>query len=211
MRNWLRNSYAGHTRQTVTGLLRVCETSDMQVSRLSNDARSRPWDQLLKAGLGEALSLGNAVLTNELVTLPTVPIDDYRSSVLVQLNLVEVMSPPRAGRRSSPIVASVSTFKKSARLQGDVAIAASSSTPVQSGRRGRKSGPKCAKVVSASSSSRGTAVPRQSSGRRTGGIPRGKKSLQLANVVSSDSNSAGEVDAGGKKRQGRFQIDSSDE
>ena len=183
----------------------------MQVSRLSNDARSRPWDQLLKSGLGEALSLGNAVLTNELVTLPTVPIDDYRSSVLAQLNLVEVMGPPRAGRRSSLIVASVSTFKKSARLQGDVAIAASSSTPVQSGHRGRKSGPKCAKVVSASSSSRGTAVPRQSSGRRTGGIPRGKKSLQLANVVSSDSNSAGEVVAGGKKRQGRFQIDSSDE
>ena len=81
VRSWLRHSYAGHTRQTVTGLLRVCETSDMQVSRLANDARSRPWDQLLKSGLGEALSLGNSVLTNALVTTPTVPIDDYRSCV----------------------------------------------------------------------------------------------------------------------------------
>ena len=175
VRSWLRNSYAGHTRQTVTGLLRNCETTVMQVSCLSNDARSRPWDRLLKSGLGEALSLNNAVLTNELVTSPTVPIDDYRSCVLAQLNLVEVMSPPRARRRSSPIVASVSTFKKSARLQDDVAFSASSSTAVQSGRSSRKSGPKCAKVVGASSSSLGTAVSRQSSGRRRGGSPEERK------------------------------------
>ena len=188
VRSWLRHSYAGHTRQTVTGLLRVCETSDMQVSGLANDAR--PWDQLLKSGLGEALSLGNSVLSNALVTTPTVPIDDYHSSVLAQLNLVEVMSPPRPGRRSSPIAANMSTGKKGARLQNDVAIGASSSTAVSSGRKGRKSGPKCAKVVGTPSSSRGTAVSRHPSGRRTGGGPKGKKSLTLASVDGSDDGSA---------------------
>ena len=212
VRSWLRHSYAGHTRQTVTGLLRVCETSDMQVSRLANDARSRPWDQLLKSGLGEALSLGNSVLSNALVTTTTVPIDDYRSSVLAQLNLVEVMSPPRPGGRSSPIAANVSTGKNGARLQNDVDIGASSSTAVSAGRKGRKSGPKCAKVVGTPSSSRGTAVSRHPSGRRTGGVPRGKKSLTLASVDGSDDGSVNEgVVAKGKKRHSRRELVSPEE
>ena len=80
-RSWLCKSYAGHTRRTLAGKLRVCETSDMQVSRLSDESISRPWDQLLKSGLAEAISLGKAMLFNELVALPTVPIDDYRSNV----------------------------------------------------------------------------------------------------------------------------------
>ena len=95
--------FAGHSRQSLTGLLRVCSTSDMQVSRLTDEARSRPWDQLVKSSLSEALSLGNAALSNELATTSTVPIDDYRSSVLAQLDLVEVLSPPRAEPRSSPV------------------------------------------------------------------------------------------------------------
>ena len=212
LRSWLRHSYAGPTRQTVIGLLRLCETSNMQVSRLANDARSRPWDQLLKSGLGEALSLGNSVLSNELVTTPTVPIDDYRSSVLAQLNLVEVMSPPRPGRRSSPIAANVSTGGKGARLQHDVAIGVSSSTAVSSSRKCRKSRPKCAKVVSTPSSSRGTAVSRPPSRRRTGGVPRGKKSLTLASVDGSNdgSNSEG-VEVKGKKRHSRRVLDSPEE
>ena len=61
----------------------------MQVSRLSDESRSKPWGQLLKSGLGGALSLGNAMLSNELGALPTELIDDYRSNVLAQLNLVK--------------------------------------------------------------------------------------------------------------------------
>ena len=155
--------------------MRVCETSDMQVSRLSNETRSRPWDELLNSRLGEALSLGIAVLSNELEALPTVPIDDYRSNNLVQLNLVEVMSPPRAGRRSSPIVACAFSIK-SARRQSDVAIFTSISAATHSGRRCRKSVPKGGQVVGTTSSSYSIACSRQSSGRRTGGgVPRGKK------------------------------------
>ena len=76
-----------HTRQTLVGLLQDCETSDMQVSRLSTETRSRPWNHLLNSGLAEALSLGIAGLPNALVALPTVPIDDYRPYVLAQWKL----------------------------------------------------------------------------------------------------------------------------
>ena len=33
VRSWFSKMFAGHTRQSLTGLLRVCSTSDMQVSR----------------------------------------------------------------------------------------------------------------------------------------------------------------------------------
>ena len=102
VRSWFANSFAGHSRRTLTGLLRVCETSDMQVSRLSDESRSKPWDQLMKSGLGEALSRSNAVLSNELVGPSATLVDDYRSNVLAQLYLVEVLSTPTAGRRSGP-------------------------------------------------------------------------------------------------------------
>ena len=88
VRSWFSKMFAGHTRQSLTGLLRVCSTIDMQVSRLTDEARCRPWDRLIKSSLSEALSLGNAVLSNDLPTTSTVPIDDYRSNVLAQLDLV---------------------------------------------------------------------------------------------------------------------------
>ena len=105
VRSWLTKSFAGRILWTLTGLLRVCETSDTQVSRLMNETRSKSWNQLLKSGLGEALSLGDAILTSDLVAPPTIRVDDYRSHVLAQLDLVEVMSPPCPGIRSSPVVA----------------------------------------------------------------------------------------------------------
>ena len=119
VRSWFPKMFAGHTRQSLTGLLRVCSTSDRQVSRLTDEARCRPWDQLIKSSLSEALSLGNDVLSNDLTTTTTVPIDDYRSNVLAQLDLVEVLSPPRAGRRSSPLGVSSAKTKKSAWRQND--------------------------------------------------------------------------------------------
>ena len=142
VRSWLAKSY---TRQTLTGLLRVCETSDMQVTRLSDEARSRPWDQLMKSGLGEALARGNATLSNELSLPTTVRIDDYRSNVLAQLDLVEVLSPPRAGRRSSPVLKRGTSVKKVVRRQEDVTLPASGSTPIRSLQRSRTSIRKSAK------------------------------------------------------------------
>ena len=165
-----------------------------------------------KSSLSDALSLGNATLSNELATTSTVPIDDYRSSVLAQFDLVEVLSPPRAGRRSSPVAMVSAKSKKSARRQSDVTlgIGVSTSAPLASRTR---SAAKSVRGASRdmSSTSRGGSRSKQSVGRRTGEIPRGKKSLQLANVVSSDSDSAGEVVVSGKKRQSLCKIDSPDE
>ena len=205
--------FAGHTRQSLTGLLRVCSTSDMQVSRLTDEARSRPWDQLVKSSLSEALSLGNAALSNELATTSTVPIDDYRSSVLAQLDLVEVLSTPRAGRRSSPVVMVSAKSKKTARKQSDVTLGIGVSTWAPLVSKRKRSAAKSVRGASRdmSSTSCGGSRSKQSVGRRTGGIPRGKKSLQLANVVSSDNDSAGEVVVSGHKRQSRCQLASSDE
>ena len=207
VRSWLAKSYAGHTLQTLTGLLRVCETSDMQVTRLSDEARSRPWDQLMKSGLGEALARGNATLSNELSLPTTVRIDDYRSNVLAQLDLVEVLSPPRAGRRSSPVLKRGTSVKKVVRRQEDVTLPASGSTPIRSLQRSRTSIRKNVK----SAVREGPSTSRQSSGRRTGGKPRGKKFLQLATVGDSDNDSANEVVVSGKKRQSRCALYSSDE
>ena len=108
VRRWLAKSFSGHTRQTLTGLLRVCETSDIHVTRLSDVARCRLWDQLMKSGLGEPLARDNATS----VIRTTVRVDDYRSNVLAQLDLVEVLSPPRPGRRSSPALIRGTLSKK---------------------------------------------------------------------------------------------------
>ena len=213
VRSWFSKMFAGHTRQSLTGLLRVCSTSDMQVSRLTDEARSRTWDQLLESGLSEALSLGNAVLSNELATTSTVPIDDYRSSVLAQLDLVEVLSPPRAGRRSSPAVIVSATKKKSARRQSDVTLGIGISASAQRASKSKKSAAKSVRGTSCDvpSTSRGSSRARQSIGRRTGGIPQGRKNLQLANVARSDDDSASEGVVRGKKRQSRCELDTSDD
>ena len=161
----------------------------------------------MKSGLGEALARGNATLSNELSLPTTVRIDDYRSNVLAQLDLVEVLSPPRPGRRSSPVLKRGTSVKKVVRRQEDVTLPASGSTPIRSLQRSRTSIRKSVK----SAVREGPSTSRQSSGRRTGGKPRGKKFLQLATVGDSDNDSANEVVVSGKKRQSRCALYSSDE
>ena len=211
VRSWFSKMFAGHNRQSLTGLLRVCSTSDMQVSRLTDEARCRPWDRLIKSSLSEALSLGNAVLSNDLTTTSTVPIDDYRSNFLAQLDLVEVLSPPRAGRRSSPIGVSSAKSKKSARRQIDVTLGISAPFSVQTAPKKKRSAVKNPRGARRCmpSASRGGVLTRQSVGRRRGGIPRETKHLQLANVVGSDDDSASEVVVSGRKRLSRIHLDSS--
>ena len=215
VRSWFASSFAGHSRRTLPGLLRVCETSDLQVSRLSDESRSRPWDQLLKSGLGETLSRSNTVLSNELVGPSTTHVDDYRSSVLAQLDLVEVLSSPTAGRRSGFTVVRGTKAKKMARQQSDVTLGATCSTPVQSARKSKKATLKGKQGPSAGPSAltRSGDRSRQSRGRRTGGVPGGRKWLQLANVTDDVHDSSSEDTVAGilKKRQSRCKIDSSDE
>ena len=56
VRSWTSAGVVGGVRKLMTGFLRHCETTDMQVSRLMNHERGRPWDQILKVGVEEVLS-----------------------------------------------------------------------------------------------------------------------------------------------------------
>ena len=124
---------------------------------------------------------------------------------------MEVLSPPRAGRRSSPIGVSSAKSKKSARRQIDVTLGISAPFSAQTAPQKKRSAVKNPRGARRCmpSTSRGGVRTRQSVGRRTGGIPRGTKHLQLANVVGSDDDSASEVVVSGRKRLSRIHLDSS--
>ena len=51
VRSWFRHSFSGQPRRKLQGLLRLAESTDMLVSRLTDDVRSKPWDKLLKLDL----------------------------------------------------------------------------------------------------------------------------------------------------------------
>ena len=98
----------------------------MLVSHLTDDVRSRPWDQLLKVELDQTLATCVAVQENAPAT-PIVPaVDDYRSSVVAQLKLnvmefagespVGVSPKPKSRRSSEP------SKVKGARTQADVKL-----------------------------------------------------------------------------------------
>ena len=50
-------NFSIRTRESTSGLLRHCESTDMQVPRLHGAERFRPWDQLLTEGLTETQGL----------------------------------------------------------------------------------------------------------------------------------------------------------
>ena len=53
VRSWFSRGVSGRTLQLISGMLRPCESTDLQVSRLQDAGRCHPWDQLLKKGLSE--------------------------------------------------------------------------------------------------------------------------------------------------------------
>ena len=145
----------------------------------------------------------------------TTLVDDYRSNVLRQLDLVEVLSAPSAGRRSGLLGVRGTKAKKIARGQSDVVLGATCSTPVQSARKSKKA---TTKDIQGSSSGPSALIcsggrSRQSRGRRTGGEPGGRKCSQLANLTDDVhfSSSEDSVDGSGTKRQSRCKLDTSDE
>ena len=188
VRSWFGHSFLGKARRDLRGLLRVIESTDMQVSRLTDSARAKPWDQLLKIGLDQTLSLCISMLDNSPDTTVVPVVDEYRSTILAQLNVMEVMatSPTRAA--SSPrAVPSGSTGKwKKPRSQSDVrlktlkkktsvaTVGTSKSTGREKGsaarQRGRSGGAKSGK------------------GRRTGGKPQAAKKLVLSVVAGEDAD-----------------------
>ena len=64
----------------------------MQVSRLSDNVRAKSWDQVLKIGLYQTLSRCIPMLENGPDTHIVPVVDEYRSTVLAQLNVMEVMA-----------------------------------------------------------------------------------------------------------------------
>ena len=168
VRSWFTHSFVGQTRKNLRGLLRFSESTDMLVSRLSDGVRGKPWDQLLKIGLDQILARCVSILTNDLSS-PVVPmVDDYRSAVLAQLNVMEVnatspvriSSSPRAKGSAGP------SKRKGARVQAAVQITTGTSEVGTSGKTVKKG----VRVSGAKGRGHGSST-RGQRGRRTGGKP----------------------------------------
>ena len=124
VRSWFSQSFVGKSRRDLRGLLRVIESTDMQVSRLTDSVRAKPWDQLLKIGLDQTLSLCLSMLDNGPDTTVVPVVDEYRSKVLAQLNVMEVMatSPTSMAPGSRAMPSSSDVKAKRPRSQSDVKL-----------------------------------------------------------------------------------------
>ena len=132
-------------------------------------------DQLLKVGLDTTLASCESILTNDQNSAVVPAVDDYRSNVLAQLSTLDKEpASSTCGPSSSKGKRSAATSKaKMARTQSAVKLQISMSAPV------RRSG-------SNEDSSRGqSSSPRTGVGRRTGGKPRGAKTLILSTCSGS--------------------------
>ena len=85
VRSWTSAGVVGGARKLMAGFLRHCETTDMQVSRLTDPERGRPWDQLLKVGVEDVLSRCYRVFNEGTVESAGISVDDYPSAVCAQL------------------------------------------------------------------------------------------------------------------------------
>ena len=158
IRSWMSSGFGGHSLRSMIGFVRHCSTTDMQVSRLTDEGKAIPWDQLVKRGIDELLGRCVTVLEST-GGLPSCPaIDDYMSAVCNQLRTME--SSPTALRRSP--VKSRRPAAQAPKLQSEVVM--SSAGP-------SASAPKRKAVSRASGGNHG---------QRTGGKPGKKGKLTLA-------------------------------
>ena len=185
VRSWFTHSFVGQTRKNLRGLLRLSESTDMLVSRLSDGVRGKPWDQLLKIGLDQTLSRCTGILTNDLSSAVVPKVDDYRSAVLAQLNVMEVIATSPVRFSNSPKVkGSAGPSKgKGAHVQAAVEIATRTSEACTSGKTVKKN------VRRSGANRRGQGSSnRGQRGRRTGGKPGSSKSLVLSSCASSPTS-----------------------
>ena len=207
VRSWFTHSFVGQTRKNLRGLLHLPESTDMLVSRLSDGVRGKPWDQLLKISLDQTLARCVGILTNDLSSAVVPMVDDYRSTVLAQLNGMEVMatSPVRISNKPKVKGSAGRSKGKGARVQAGVQIATGTSEVGTSGKTVKKS-------VRRSDSKRRSQGPstRGQRGRRTGGKPRSSKTLVLSSCTSSPT-SHGQKKLATKRRAKGTIVESSDE
>ena len=190
VRSWFSQSFVGKSRRQLRGLLRVIETTDMQVSRLNDSVRAKQWDQLLilKVGLDQTLSLCVSVLDNGPDTAVVPVVDEYRSTVLAQLNVMAVMatSPTRVATGSKAMPSSTDAKSKRPRSQSDVKLKTSKKTPnVATVGTSKSTGRTRGVVVSRRGHS---AAVKSGKGRRTGGKPHASKRLVLSTAASEASD-----------------------
>ena len=215
VRSWLGHSFVGQPRRSLHGLLRLVDTTDMQVSRLGDVTRAKPWDQLLKIGLDQTLSCCLAVM-DSVPDAPIVPaVDNYRSDVLAQFNVMEVVtgSPKRATPNAKVVKSGTPRNSKGPRKQSEVSLKTpkkKAGEPVSKPKSTERS--KARKTKGAQRSD----VSGSETGRRTGGRPQGKKNLTLFVVagersVREDEVSSEELNVGCSKRTRSYRMESSDE
>ena len=172
----------GQTRKRLRGLLRLVESTDMLVSRLTDAVRGKPWDQLLKVGLDQTLDRCVGVLTNDLSSAVVPMVDDYRSAVLAQLNVMEVVATSPIRPSAIPKVRrSVGSSRGGgARTQAAVQIPTGTDEVGTSGKPVKG----CGRQSEAGKEGQGSSI-RGHRGRRTNGKPRGAKTLILSSSTSS--------------------------
>ena len=139
VRSWLSVSFRGYTKSMLTGLMRHCESTDMQVSRLTDKDRAEPWDQSLRVGLNDVLARGLEALQSTNDARPSTSVDSYRSAVCEQLDALEpeVRSPRLPSEPvvlTSPNVSRLSG--KRPKRQSDVRLENVASTSAVTGKQG---------------------------------------------------------------------------
>ena len=188
VRSWFSQSFVGKSRRQLRGLLRVIETTDMQVSRLNDSVRAKPWEKLLKVRLDQTLSLCVSMLDNGPDTAVVPVVDEYRSTVLAQLNVMAVMatSPTRVATGSKAMPSSTDAKSKRPRIQSDVKLKTPKKTPnVATVGTSKSTGRTRGVVVSRRGHS---AAVKSGKGRRTGGKPHASKRLVLSTAASEASD-----------------------
>ena len=216
VRSWFSQSFVGKSRRDLRGLLRVIESTDVQVSRLTDSVRAKPWDQLLKIGLDQTLSSCVSMLDNGPDTTVVPVVDEYRSTVLAQLNVMEVMatSPTRVALGPRAMPSSTDVKSKRPRSQSDVKLKTPKKTPnVATVGTSKSTGRSRGVAVSRRGHS---AVVKSGKGRRTGGKPHASKRLVLSAAASEASyhgsqSSSDDVPLSTNKRTKQAIRDSSDE
>ena len=194
----------------------MVESTEMQVSRLSDSVRAKPWDQLLKIGLDQTLSRCMSMLENGPDTHVVPVVDEYRSAVLAQLNVMEVMATSPTRVVPSPKAGPSGSVAKSKRprSQSDVKLKtpkkkSSVATVGASKSTGRAKGGAVGQRVR-------SGVAKSGKGRRTGGKPQASKKLVLSVTAGeasdrSTQSSSDDVPLVGSGRTKRVIRDSSDE
>ena len=215
VRSWLSHSFVGQPQQSLHGLLRLVDTTVMQDSRLADVTRAKPWDQLLKIGLDQTLSCCLAVM-DSVPDAPIVPVvDNYRSDVLAQLTVMEVMtgSPKRATPIAKVVKSGTPRNSKGPRKQSEVSLKTPKMKAGESVSKPKSTGRSKTRKTEGSQRSD---MSGSKTGRRTGERPRGKKNLTLSVVagersVREDEVSSEESNVGCSKRTRSYEMESSDE